>query len=429
MYMKRALILLFTCIATTALAQQSRLVPCPPECGQILTLRTDVKGILEPLPIITLGSDDEVNISFDEMSHDGHRYVYRLEHCDFTWNTTEELFYTEYAESTQEDVLIEDFTESRNVTTHYTHYAFTFPSHEMRPLVSGNYRMTILCDDDEPTPVAEVCLRVVEPCVSIIAEVTANTDVDTNDSHQQLSMIIDAGSISTRDLRDEIHTVVLQNDRLDNAVVDALPSYVNGTKLIWEHQRQLVFTAGNEYRSYEILSSRYPGYHTESIHYYDPFLHATIMNDERSRHYLAKEDLNGTCVIRNTDNEDNATETEYMLTHFTLLCDEPFDDADVFLQGKWTIGGICPEWRLQYDEVAHAYTGTFMLKQGYYNYHYLLVSRDAQLRHTSFGQPLGETAPFEGDFYQTSNDYRVLVYLRQPGARYDRLIGNTLIKH
>lgn len=422
------LLLLSVCIATVAAAQQSRILPCPAECGTILTLRTDVKGILDPLPILTLGSNDEIEISFDEMSHEYHRYVYKLQHCDFNWKDTDGLFYTEFAESTQDEVLIEDYTESRNVTTHYTHYSFLFPNDDMQPLVSGNYRLTILCDDDDPTPVAEVCLRVVEPRVSITAEMTTNTEVDTNDRHQQIAMVIDATGINARDLRDEIHTVVLQNDRLDNAVVDAPPSYVNGTKLIWEHQRQLAFAAGNEYRSYEILSARYPGYHTESIHYYEPFLHATIMNDEVRRNYLAKEDLNGTSVIRNTDNEDDATETEYMLTHFALLCNDPYDDADVFINGKWTTGGISPDWRLQYDAKAKAYTGTFMMKQGYYNYQYLVVGHDAQLRSAPFGQPEGRTAPFEGDFYQTSNDYRILVYLQQSGARYDRLIGTTLLK-
>lgn len=428
--MKRTLLLLFFLFALCCVhAQMSRLIPCPPECGHILTVRTEVKGLLDPLPILTLGSRETIEVSFDEMSHDYHRYIYRLQHCDFRWKPSEGLFYTEYAESTQDGVPIEDYVESRNVMTHYTHYSFSFPNADMRPLLSGNYRLTILCDDDEPVPVAEVALRVVEPCVSVTAEVTTNTEVDTNDSHQQLSMSVDATGLAARDLRDEIHTVILQNDRLDNAVVDPPVSYINGMRLIWEHQRQLAFPAGNEYRSYEILSERYPGYHTDNIRYHEPFLHATIMSDERSRHYLAKDDLNGTCIIRNTDNDDDATETEYMLTHFTLLCDDPYEDGDVFLNGKWATGGIAPEWRLTYNAEEKAYTGTFMLKQGYYNYQYLFVSRDAQLRRTPFGQPMGQTAPFEGDFFQTSNDYRILVYHIQPGARYDRLVGTAIVKY
>lgn len=419
--MKRTILFCVFVLPLLLSAQEARLFPCDPVYGKILTLRTEVDGRQEPVPVITLGQMEALEVSFDEMSHEYHRYVYTLQHCNINWQPTEDLFYSEFAESTQEAVPIEDYEESRNVTTHYTHYSFAFPNDDMRPLVSGNYRMTILCDEgDEPVPVAEVCLRVLEPMVGITAEVTTNTEVDTNERHQQVTMTIDCTRLQARDLRDEIHTIVLQNDRLDNAVVDAAPSYVNGQTLIWDHQRALVFPAGNEYRKYEILSARYPGLHTESIHYYEPFLHATLMTDEKRRNYLATEDQNGLNVIRNTDNQDDVTETEYMLTHFALSCRESYDDAEVYLNGRWTTGGITPEWRLQYDEAQKAYVGTFMLKQGYYNYQYLLVRE---------GTTRGLTAPIEGDFYQTSNDYRVLVYQHQPGARYDRLVGMKLLKN
>lgn len=427
--MKHALLLLFWLVATTALAQQSRILPCDPSYGRILTLRTEVEGHYEPLPTLTLNGRERMEVGFDEMSHEYHRYVYRLQHCDFRWQPTEELFFSEYADATQEEVPIEEYDESRNVTTHYTHYSFTFPNADMRPLVSGNYVITILCDEgEEPAAVAEVCLRVVEPRVGVSMEVSPNTEIDTNGSHHQISLQLDCTGLQSRDLREEIHTVLVQNDRLDNAIVDAAPSYVNGTRLIWEHSRDLVFAAGNEYRKYEILSARYPGLHTESIHYYEPYLHATIMADERRRNYLYAEDMNGLNVIRNTDNQDDATETEYMLTHFTMLCDEPLDDADVYINGKWTTGGIAPEWRLQYDAGAKGYTGTFMLKQGYYNYQYLVVPRENQAKRSAFSQPEGLTAPFEGDYYQTQNEYRLFVYHRHPADRYDRLVATKLLK-
>lgn len=427
--MKKLLFALSLASAAVASAQQSRILPCAPEYGRILTLRTEVDGWLEPLPVLPLDSGKRMEVSFDEMSHEYRRYVYRLQHCDFYWRPTEDLFYTEFCESTQDDVPIEDYTESRNVTTHYTHYSFTFPNDDMRPLVSGNYRLTILSDEgDEPQPVAEVCVRIVETAVGITADVSSDTEVDVNASHQQVSMTVDCTGLQSRDLREEVHTVVMQNDRLDNAVVDAEPTYVNGQKLMWEHQRALIFTAGNEYRKFEILSARYPGLHTQSIHYHEPYLHATLINDERRRNYLTNEDMNGTCVVRNTDNQDDVTETEYMLTHFTLECSNPPDDADVYLNAKWTTGGIAPEWRMQYDEQAKAYKGTFMLKQGYYNYQYLVVPRESEAGVSPFGQPRGTTARFEGDYYQTENDYRILVYLCQPGARYDRLVGMTVIK-
>lgn len=432
MYMNKTFLAfcLVTTFALGAQGQTARILKANVPGGRILTLRTEIDGALESVPVITLGGDERVTVSFDEMSHEYHRYLYTLQHCNALWQPTEDLFFSEFAEATQEEIPIEDYTESQNVTTHYTHYTFDFPNDDLRPLVSGNYRITILSDDaDEPTPVAEVCVGVMENAVKIGADVTTNTDVDWAAAHQQMTMEIDCQGIAARDLREEIRVLVMQNDRLDNAAVWPKPSYVNGSRLIWDHSTDLIFPAGNEYRKFEILSARYPGLHTESIHYHEPYLHATIMDDEQRRNYLATEDAAGVNVIRNVDNQDDATETEYMITHFRLLCDDPWDDADVYLNGRWATGGVSDEWMLRYDEAEHAYVGAFMLKQGYYNYQYLVVPRENKFKRTPFGQPLGLTAPFEGDYYQTTNDYRVLVYHKAPGARYERLVGMKMIKN
>ncbi|MDR1783415.1 MAG: DUF5103 domain-containing protein, partial [Dysgonamonadaceae bacterium] len=38
-------------------------------------------------------------------------------------------------------------------------------------------------------------------------------------------------------------------------------------------------------------------------------------------------------------------------------------------------------------------------------------------------------ADFEGNYYQTENEYRIWVYYRPLGARYDRLLGTTNIQY
>ena len=39
------------------------------------------------------------------------------------------------------------------------------------------------------------------------------------------------------------------------------------------------------------------------------------------------------------------------------------------------------------------------------------------------GIPEGETAPVEGNFSQTSNEYRIMVYHRPFGSKFDKLIA------
>ena len=414
-----ALLILFLTALPSA-AQEARIF------NTVTTLRTEVDGHLEPLPVITLDSDEDFEVSFDVFSHNYHRFVYRLEHLNRRWKPTDELFFTEYAEATQTDVPIEDYTESQNVSTNYTHYTFRFPNADMRPLLSGNYRITILLDEesDEPLPVAEVYCCVVENSVAVKGAVTTDTETDYNDRHQQVTFDVDCSSLPARDYREDIFTTVLQNGRWDNAVIGAPPSTTRLGRLTWDHQRALVFPAGNEYRKYEILSARYPGLNVESVGWFPPYIHATIDTDEIRRNYLTTEDQNGINVIRNTDNTDDATETEYMVTHFQLHAPEPFYDAEVYLNGKWTTGGIAPEWKLNYNASSQCYEGAFMLKQGYYNYQYLVVPNGSPLPAPN---SQSHTTSVEGDFYQTANEYRILVYFSTPGCRYHRLVGTALL--
>ena len=53
------------------------------------------------------------------------------------------------------------------------------------------------------------------------------------------------------------------------------------------------------------------------------------------------------------------------------------------------------------------------LKQGFYNYKFVTVDNDGFV----------DEGAISGNFWQTENNYKVLVYYRNLGGRYDRLIG------
>ena len=54
-----------------------------------------------------------------------------------------------------------------------------------------------------------------------------------------------------------------------------------------------------------------------------------------------------------------------------------------------------------------------LLKQGFYSYKFVVVDEQGNL----------DEGAISGNFYQTENDYKVLVYYRDLGARYDKIIG------
>ena len=65
-----------------------------------------------------------------------------------------------------------------------------------------------------------------------------------------------------------------------------------------------------------------------------------------------------------------------------------------------------------YNADTGRYETSFKLKQGFYNYKYVVENKDGSL----------DEGRISGNFWQTENDYSVLVYYRDLGARYDRLI-------
>lgn len=380
----------------------------------IRTLRCEQGGLLQVLPVIGLNGGETVRVSFDQMSHEHRRFFYRVEHCGIDGTATPDLFPSEFLEATQSDVLIEHRRESRNTTTQYTHYSFDFPNAEVRPLISGNYRITIFDDSgEEPTPVAETWVGVVEPLAEIEGEVLTDTDVDNNRAHQQLRFSVFGQDLQGIDLRKEVKVLVCQNGRADRFVEGVEPSQINGTRLLWEHRRELIFPAGNEYRSFEWLSVHAPGMRVEGVDWISPCYHATLMTDEVRQHYHLAGDRNGTSVIRNIDNADDATESEYAFVHFRLAMPE-LKGAEVYVSGAWAMGDDAPEHRMHYNAERQAYETALYLKQGYYNYLYLVRRK---------GSRRGETAPVEGDFFQTNNDYTIWVYHRRTTDRYDRLVG------
>jgi len=258
---------------------------------------------------------------------------------------------------------------------------------------------------------------VVDKKVSLRATCSTDTEIDYHDSHQQLTLQVDCGSLPLRSPEDEIKLVVLQNRRWDGAVIAPSPTSQMGNKLLWEHCHALIFPAGNEYRKFEALSTRYPGMHAESMRWFEPYYHLTLQQDFPRTNYLYDEDRNGLSVVRCEGSGDADTEADYVLTHFSLAM--PYDEAnDYYVSGRWATTGLSPEYKMIYNAEAEAYEATLILKLGYYNYLYLAAPK------ASAGKALrGSTLPAEGSFAQTENEYEILVYYRPTGSRYWQLVN------
>lgn len=366
-------------------------------------------------PVITLGSEDAITISFDDMTHEYHRYAYRIEHCEADWTTSAELFTSDYCEGFNDGNTIEDVKNSINTNILYTHYRLKIPNERCNIKMSGNYRVTIY-DDNTSEEVATACFMVVDQRVGLQLGATTNTDIDTNGSHQQIEMKINYAGLKVNNPRLEIKTVVMQNGRWDNAVINAEPQYIMADGLQWTHNKQLIFNGGNEYRKFETLDVSHATMGLESVKWDGKDYHAYVWTDEPRNSYVYDEDADGAFYVRNSDNIENDYISEYVYVHFALKT--PPTDNDIYINGVWTNDQFLPKYRMIYNPQNGLYENVLLLKQGYYSYNYLVKNGDGSF------SPLQS----EGNFCYTENKYQCMVYYKAAGDRTDTLVGYRQIR-
>ena len=368
------------------------------------------------LPIITLNSNDFVNISFDDLTHEYHRYCYKIEHCEADWQTSSALFESDYIDGFASGNTIDDVQESTNTVQLYTHYNISFPNNKCRPKISGNYRVTIYDENDEKHVVCRAYFMIVEPSMAVQLNVTTNTDIDINGKHQQVEMAIDYGNNIVSNPQTQIKTVVMQNSRWDNAVINAHPQYIKANGLQWIYCKDYIFDGGNEYRKFETLDVTHTTMGLESINWDGHNYHAWIWTDEPRPSYIYDKDANGAFLIRNSDNIDNDVNSDYIITHFRLKT--PQTPHPIYINGFFTNDRFLPQYEMKWNEKNQQYEGELLLKQGYYSYQYLMMKPEGKLK----------PVPSEGNFYQTENTYQALIYFKANGDRTDRLVGYTFGK-
>ncbi len=408
--MKRAiLVLLVVCLALPLCAQQQRIYD-----DDVHTLRVVVDGVPTLPPMLARGKYQHVEISWDEMSHDYQRYIYHIQHCDADWNPSDGIFESDYL-SGLNDQLIEDYEKSFNTTQIYTHYSFRLPNRQTSMLLSGNYRVQIFHEDDdvaEDTPVLEAQFCIYENAASAMVGVSGNTDIDFNKSHQQVTLSVGYGSLRVNDPTRELKTVVMQNRRWDSRVDNLVPNIRKMNGIEFTHNENLIFPAGSEYHRFEILDVHRTALGVDRMEWFEPYYHATLFPVVPDRNYEFSEDQNGVYVLRSADDMDDDITAEYVVVHFRLQTPR-LPGGDVYVCGEWTGEEYAPECRMKYDEAHGEYEAAILLKQGYYGY--------------QFRQEDGTTLRTAGDFYETENEYTVLVYFREQGSRYDRLVAYSRV--
>lgn len=379
----------------------------------IKAVKFHINGIPLSNPIIDLNSSAQLVLSFDDLQDDAVDYIYQIEHCDQDWNSSglNELDFIDGFNGER----LEEYEFSFNTLKDYTHYDLLLPNEDIRWIISGNFLVHILEDNDARTPVITRRFMVAEPLLRVNAELVASSQVGKYRTHQEIDFVANHKGLDIRNPRSEITAVVLQNGRWDNAVTGLKPSFIKGEDLLFDFQNKIVFPAGKEFRFVDLRTFRYA---TEGVadiqrteNEYDVVL--SVEKSRTYRNFNAYEDINGRFVIDHLEEDTPDLEGDYAIVFFTLGVTQEVYDTDIYLFGAVTDWQLKEEFKLKYNPVVNGYVGRVLLKQGFYNYLYVAVPE---------GSKEIDYEIFEGDWHQTENEYTILMYYRPFGSRYDRLI-------
>ncbi len=380
----------------------------PPEYIKTINFKGDTSE--SQLPILKLG--DKLVLEFDALNGEEADFYYKIEHYDYNWKSSV-LVKSEYLNGFDNQRIL-DYENSFNTFQIYSHYILQIPNNQTRRfLVSGNYMLKIYDSYDEL--VFSRKFMVYEDKVSVGVDIKRSRDVSVVNEKHSVDIIISSNFMNFNNPKETVNTLIVQNNNLNTAISGLKPLYTLGNQLIYKYDTESSFWAGgNEYLFIDTKDLRVATLGTRSIalkELYHNYLYTNLIRANRP--YTYNPDINGNFLVTALDRENPSIEADYAWVHFSLQHDEIFGDKSIHVYGNFNNYAIEENTKMYFDEYSNTYTVPILLKQGFYNYKYVVVDNNGQIKE-------GEIS---GNFYQTENDYKVLVYYRDLGARYDRLLG------
>lgn len=381
----------------------------------IKTVQLAPSGAELAFPIIELNGEDKLQLSFDDLDADRKTYNYTLIHCDASWNPTN-MVRSDYL-SGFNDELITDYKFSFNSIQRYTHFNLVFPTDGIKITKSGNYIIKVFQDYDEQNVVLTRRFLVYDKKVDVVGSAKVATIINDRYTKQEVDFNINNPDFEINDPFENLKVTLLQNQRFDNAITSLKPTFTKPGQLVYDYDEGNVFNGGNEFRYFEDKVFNAPNERISRFVFDEKKQNNVYLLPEEKRafkRYSSMRDINGSYVIRTLAGYDGDTDGDYAYVHFSLPCVEPLQNAEVYVFGALSNWNYLPEFKMNYDTTFSTYVASPYLKQGYYNYSYVVLKN---------GETIADESTFEANHYETENDYYILVYYKTFGTYYYQLIG------
>jgi hypothetical protein len=363
-------------------------------------------------PVVYLGNSQKLKISFDDLDNEQKDYTYEIVHCNKDW-TPSSLERIEYLDGfANEEIVNSNF--SVNTFVPYINYQLSLPNSDITWNISGNYLLIIYQGDDvdDRIPVITKRFMVVDKKVNVSIKNRRPLEVTKLKTHYEFDLFVNKKNYKILDSRNNVSVSVLQNYRWDNAITDLKPRFSVGDQMTIDNTGLISFPALKEFRSVDIRSLDFIAIGIKSIDLrnYGTDVLLDLGKPRGDSYYSTEPDANGQFVIQNKDLGSDDTGGDYANVIFTLATHER--DEDVYVMGAFTDWKLDDMYKMRYYKEQEVYVADILLKQGYYNFFYG-INDNGELN----------VREIEGSWADTENDYQIFVYVREPGDRYDRLVG------
>lgn len=360
--------------------------------------------------IVPLGT--VLELSFDDLDADGKDYQYKIEHMTHDWQKSR-LLSSQYIDGFDQNTII-DVTNSFNTFQSYTHYSVKIPNVNTVITKSGNYLLSVLDNSDDVIFTRRFVLY--ENIATVGVAVSRSRNSKKLDSQQTVEFSISHPKLRINNPQQELNVVLIKNDNWNKTITGLQPTFFQQNLLRYTYTNKTNFYGGNEYLNFDSKIIRNKSLNIVKItqknrevfnHYIYPYQY------DPNTTYTFNPDINGQFIIRTLEGNDPATEADYAMMHFTLEVENPFLDEEVYVYGAFNNFEIDVDNKMTFDFNTNTYNANILLKQGFYNYKYVTKNKYDEVN----------THKIMGSFFQTENEYKVIVYFKAFGSLYDRVIA------
>ena len=392
----------------TSVSAQTEKEVTPPYNIKTISFVQNERNII---PILKLG--DGFQLQFDDLFGNEANYYYEIIHCDYNWNPSG-ISKNEYLQGF-DNQRIQDYTNSFNTLQIYSHYKLAIPNQFTQQLkISGNYMIKVL--DENKEVVFSRKLILFEDLATVPIQVKRARTVANIGMKHNLDFTIKSSTITFQNPLKNVKVLLLQNGQLNNGIKNIIPQYTIGNDLIYKYDTQTQFWAGNEFLYFENKDIRSASNNVARIDAktadYGSYLYTSAARANFP--YSYSQDINGDFVVNNINAANGEIEADYAWVYFSLSAPTFRLKKNIYVGGMFNNYNLTPEYKMDYNPKKGIYEKAILIKQGFTNFKYIIADDKGVI---------DDENAIDGNFYQTENDYTILVYYKESIGRYDRVIG------